>query len=93
MPIALIIGLSLDFWLITVCMCKVLSETVAKALDFYGNEEATETKRFVDIFDTFFDCLNVRSLEEHHRRRKPNLAPYRQMDDGRLNVRYCYNEC
>ena len=56
-------------------MCKVLSETVAKALDFYGNEEATETKRFVDIFDTFFDCLNVRSLEEHHRRRKPNLAP------------------
>ena len=34
-------------FLITVCMCKVLSETVAKALDFYGNEEATDIHKYI----------------------------------------------
>lgn len=65
---------------------QVLSESVAKAYDFYGNNEAEETKRFISNFDTFFDCLNVRCPDEYIKRRKPNLKPYRSPDDTRLKV-------
>lgn len=36
------------------------------------------------MFDTFFDCLNVRSYEEHNRKRKPFLKPYENVNDERL---------
>ena len=64
----------------------MLSQNVAKAFEFYGDSETTETQQFVDHFDTFFDCLNVRSLREHQTKRKPNLKPYRSKDDERLTV-------
>jgi len=53
-----------------------LSESVANALTFYGDPNTRETERFVRQFDKFFDCLNVRNLEEHRKRRKPNLKLY-----------------
>ena len=65
---------------------QVLSKSIANALDFYGGSETEETRIFVETFDKFFDCLNVRSLQEHFKRRKPNLAPYRDPDDERLTV-------
>jgi len=49
-----------------------LSESVANALAFYGDRNTRETERFVRQLDKFFDCLNVRNLEEHRKRRKPN---------------------
>lgn len=64
----------------------MLSQTVADAIDFYGPSEATETKRFVEIFNKFFDCLNVRHLDEHRKKLNPNLEPYRKPDDKRLKV-------
>lgn len=55
----------------------------------------TETGRFAKTFDTFFDCLNVRSPDEHILRRKPNLSPYTQVDDVRFTVCFiiimCFN--
>ena len=33
-------------------------------MDLVGDQEMTETIRFVRMFDRFFDCLNVSSLSE-----------------------------
>lgn len=68
---------------------QVLSESVASALEFYGDSTTVETKRFVQTFDRFFDCLNVRSTEEYKRKRKPNLRPYTSPTDERLTVSPC----
>ena len=67
---------------------QVLSESVARALEFYGDAETSETKMFVQIFDKFFDCLNVRNLDEHRKKRKPNLRPYTSPNDERLTVSF-----
>ena len=37
------------------------------------------------MMDSFFDCPNVRSFTEHKTSRKPNVAPYKNCDDPRLN--------
>ena len=71
---------------IYVCYIVSLSESVARAFEFYGSSETTETEIFVKTFDKFFDCLNVRNLDEHWKRRKPNLKPYTRSDDERLIV-------
>ena len=42
---------------------QVLSQSVANALDFYGSCETVETKKFVEMFNKYFDILNVRSKE------------------------------
>jgi len=36
------------------------------------------------MIDSFFGCLNVRSLTEHQEKRKPFLAPFRSTDDERF---------
>ena len=59
---------------------------MANALAFYGRSDTKETERFVRFFDNFFDCLNVRGLDEHIKKRKPDLAPYRSLGDKRLTV-------
>ena len=60
---------------------------MADALSFYGYDDTSETERFVQLFDKFFDCLNVRSTDEYIRQRKPNLRPYTEITDERLTVR------
>ena len=59
---------------------------MGNAFAFYGDPNTRETERFVRTFDKFFDCLNVRSLDEHRRKRKPNLKPYTSSSDERLTV-------
>ena len=65
---------------------QVLSCSVANAMEYLGCPDMQETVRFVRIFDRFFDMLNTRSLEEGIHKRKPDLAPYRTAEDGRLKV-------
>ena len=48
--------------------------------------DTTETENFVRIFDKFFYCLNGRNMQEHFKRRKPNLRPYYSSEDDRLKV-------
>ena len=43
------------------------------------------TGTFCEVFDRFFDCLNVRSLKEFQTKRKPYLAPYTSIDDERFH--------
>ena len=66
---------------------------MASAFEFYGTAETAETQLFAKTFDKFFDCLNVRNLDEHRKKRKPNLKPYRNPDDERLAVSYLLLTC
>ena len=59
---------------------------MAEALSLYGYPDTSETERFVQTFDKFFDCLNVRSTDEYINKRKPNLRPYTDVTDERLTV-------
>ncbi len=60
------------------------------ALEYFGEGETTETRKFIGNFDRFFDCLNVRSTSEGKTRRKPDLRPYRSPSDARLTVSILY---
>ena len=66
----------------------MLSTSVANAIAFLNDKDTEETEKFIRHMDTFFDCLNVRSLREGDRRRKPNLQPYRETTDERFKVIY-----
>jgi len=63
-----------------------LSKTVADLFEYYGDTSTTETKRFVMMFDKFFDCLNVRDLHQWVKKLKPDLKPYRKVTDARFEV-------
>ncbi len=68
---------------------QVLSNSVAEALALEGKPYLKETERFVRKFNKFFDLFNVRSLTEHIKQRKPDLKPYRDVEDKRLKVVTC----
>ena len=51
-----------------------------------NNPALTETIRFIRKFDTFFDIMNVRSLDESILKRKPDLRPFRSISDNRFKV-------
>ena len=66
---------------------KVLSSSVANALEYCGEDETVETRAFIRLFDCFFDCLNVCCISESVLKRKPDLRPYKDPNDARLVVR------
>ena len=59
---------------------QVLSSTMSSMLTQLGPAEASATAEYCKMIDQFFDCLNVRSLEEHLRKRKPLLAPFTSIE-------------
>ena len=42
--------------------------------------------KFVQMFDRFFYCLNVRCMAEGVQKRKPDLRPYKDPWDSRLSI-------
>ena len=66
---------------------QVLSESVADALAYFGDPKTEETEKFIQYFDKFFDCLNVRSLSKWKTSRKPDRKPYTSFTAPRLEVR------
>ncbi len=50
--------------------------------------EMDETIKFVDMFDKWFDCFNVRNLKLGKLSRNAFKSPYRSEDDFRLKVSY-----
>ncbi len=52
---------------------QVLSKSVYNALVNCDDETTLETRKFVIMFDRFFDCLNVRSPSEWYTHKKPAL--------------------
>ena len=63
---------------------QVLSSTMSSVLTQFGPSEASATAEYCKMIDQFFDCLNVRSLDEHLRKRKPLLAPFISIEDNRF---------
>lgn len=64
---------------------QVLSSTVSDALLMTKNTGVTETARFVDLFDKFFDCFNARDIKTGIKKRKPFLDPFKR-EDFRIDV-------
>lgn len=62
----------------------MLSQTVAVNLERYGMAGSEKAAELCKMADNFFDCLNVRSIEEGKRKRKPFLLPYSSVDDKRF---------
>ncbi len=46
--------------------------------------EFEENAHFCSFFDRFFYCLNTRNAEEGKTKRKPDLDPYRTVEDRRF---------
>ncbi len=63
---------------------QVLSESVCQALQTFGPSEASATATYCQMFDKFFDCLNVRNTTESIRKAKPFLKPYKSEHDERF---------
>lgn len=61
---------------------------MSKSLTFTLGPVADETARFVDLFDKFFDSLNVSNFDSGKHERKPFKDPYRSSSDFRLKVRH-----
>lgn len=59
---------------------------MSKALELFGEEEAKETAKFAEMFNKFFDCLNVASFTVGKRKRDCFKSPYRSGNDFRLRV-------
>ena len=51
-----------------------------------GGPDAQETAKFIEMCDSFFDCLNVDNLREGVREKKDFKKPYEKKDDPRLEV-------
>ena len=65
---------------------QVLSGSVSKALKLELGPRADDTAKFADMFNKFFDCVNVSSLSAGKLARNPFKSPYRSATDFRLNV-------
>ena len=68
---------------------RVLSWSVADALDYFGDPATEETEKLIRYFDGLFDCLNVRSLSEWKTSWKPDRKLYTSPNDSRLEVSTC----
>ena len=55
-------------------------------MELIGGAEASETARFLLMFDKLFDTLNVSNFSEGCQSRKPFRQPYTSADDFRLKV-------
>ena len=64
---------------------QLLSRSVGEILKQYYPNQGMESTAQLCLMDSFFDCLNVRSFTEHKTLREPNVAPYKNCEDPRLN--------
>ena len=64
-------------------MQQVLSQSVANAFRMRGKHDIAA---FVEMFDKFFDCVNVNSYTAGKYQRKVFKQPYRSATDFRLKV-------
>ena len=69
---------------------QVLSSSVANALRITFGDEAAGTAYFCEMFDKFFDCLNVSNFDAGKRARNAFKSPYRSRCDFRLKVLFLH---
>ena len=77
---------SLKYLIAVINDTQVLSSSVSKCLTQCLGPIADETARFTDMFDKFFDALNVSNFDGGKHERKPFKDPYRSASDFRLKV-------
>ena len=63
-----------------------MSYSVSCAFKMLESSDYDETAKFCSMFDHFFDCLNTRNASEGKKKRKPDLDPYRNVEDKRFKV-------
>lgn len=63
---------------------QVLSQTVANVLKDMNWENTTETVKFIEIMNKFFDVLNGAHSSQAIKQLKPDLAPYSEVNDERF---------
>lgn len=63
---------------------QVLSATVANALEHLWGDSVQKTVEFIRMMNKWFDIMNVRSLYEGQHSRNPNLEPFKDVNDPRL---------
>ena len=64
----------------------MLSKSVYHALEAQGFPNTKSTRKFIFMFNRFFDCLNVRSIFDGQKSRNDDLKPYESPTDIRLKV-------
>ena len=64
---------------------QVLSRSMSVALREFASSDTEQTATYCENLDAFFDCINVRSLTEANRKRKPFLRPYTTINDERFS--------
>lgn len=64
----------------------MLSSSVSNAFKMMESDDYDQTAKFCYMFDRFFDCLNTRNASEGKKKRKPDLDPYRSVNDKRFDV-------
>ena len=63
----------------------VLNETTAKLLQTFGTTATSQTTKYCQMLDQFFDCVNIISLEKHQKKTKPFLKPCINEKDERFS--------
>ena len=63
---------------------QVMSASFSKVMQSYCSNATSETANFIGLVDKFFDCFNSRSLTEAEHKRKPFLAPFKDIHDVRF---------
>ena len=71
---------------ICISYLQVLSECVSKALTLTGGPEVEGTATFTQMFDKFFDIMNVTNFDNGKKQRKAFKNRYISGDDFRLKV-------
>lgn len=66
---------------------QVFSATVANALELEYGDQFSETVKFIRLMNKFFDLINSKNLKEGQMKRNPNLNPYCDPVDIRLEVK------
>ena len=70
---------------------KVLSNSVSKTITLLLGDDATETAKFTDMFDKFFDCLNTSNYSVGKQQRNAFKKPYYSVEDFRLMIHLYVN--
>nr|XP_047125903.1 uncharacterized protein LOC101241084 isoform X2 [Hydra vulgaris] len=68
---------------------QVLSQTVVHMLEEQGKAETRCLQKFINLIDTFFDCLNV--SRQFNKTRKPALDVYKTHLDKRFECTHLLN--
>ena len=63
-----------------------MSDSVSKALQLRGGTAAKGTATFVEMFNKFFDVMNVSNFTDGKRTRNTFKDPYRSVKDVRIVV-------